>query len=155
MCIFFSSHRLCTVFIGIPEKCLLYNFSPVKQNIPLPANFVFQSTLDISEGVHVFQLCTNAKLFLPERTQRNICITTKAALLHVSITDIEIAKNRMKFFQITVRLSRRPHIRFRNNLQKRGSCTIQIYIRNRLNFIMNEFSGILFHMHPGNTYCLF
>src|SRR5690625_5673621 len=151
MSFFFGTHQTGFHFSGIPQHGLLNYSTSTFHQFNLPLDFVGNGPFYISERVHILKFCPRTKLFLAPWPDRDVCITSQAALFHIPITYFKILDNLTNFSQVGVRFLGSPQIRFRYNLNQRSTCSVQVDKCMKRILIVNRFTRILFHMNPGDT----
>ena len=117
----------------------------------MPADFKFERSLNIAEGIHVLEFRLDAEGFRSNRAERDVGVAAHAPLFHVAVTDFEVAQNLPKRLQIGGCLLGRAQVRFTDDLEQRHAGAVEIHVAYRLKFVVDQLAGILFHVNPMNT----
>ncbi len=99
----FTSHGLSDTLFHIIKACLLSHFlliDPILIRFSLSLHFIGYGCGYKLERVDVFNLHSGTKRLLPFRPYGDIHITTKRALLHVGVRDVQVTHRSMQFFQV-------------------------------------------------------
>ena len=91
MRLFFTTHCSGIAPNWIVKTCLLADLPAALDDFNLAFDLIMQCLFNETERIDVLEFGSSAQLFLSLRTYRHIGIATERALLHVAVTDIEIA----------------------------------------------------------------
>ena len=96
------------------------------QQSRLPADFKFQSPLNIPEGIHVLEFRLNPKGLGSNRSKGDIGIAAHAPFFHVAITDFKITQDLPERPQVGCSLLGCADVRLTHDLQERYSRAVEV-----------------------------
>ncbi len=96
--------------------------------------------------VQVLDLGARAEFALPLRAHRNVGIAAERPFLHVAITDLEVADQRVDLLEVGDGLRRRAHIGLRNDFQQRRTGPIEVDAGQAVKILMQRLARIFFEM---------
>ena len=103
------------------------------------------------KGIQVFYLAAGTKGLGTFGSDRYIGIAPEAAFFHISVADIQVSEDGTEMAKIRPGLFRGADIRFAHDFDERNSGSVEIDPTVWSIRIMDQLSGIFFHMDPGDA----
>src|SRR5216684_9362744 len=88
--LFFRTHGDSVAFGLIPEACLLGDAAAGFEDADVALDFVFESFLEVAEGVEIFYFDLGAELFRTAGADAYVGVAAERAFFHVAIADAGI-----------------------------------------------------------------
>ena len=145
-------------FVVVPAAGFLNDFFSFFQQFDLTFSLTLDRMGDRFERVQVLHLGTRSHTVASHRSYGEIDVGTHGAFLQFTVGNTKILTDHTQFFQIGDNFFCGTHIRLGYDLDQRDTASIIINQRAVFPFIMDQLSGILFHMHlvyPNGFFAVF
>ncbi len=125
-------------------------FGLQKFNLPFPLSF--DRPRNGLKGIQVFHLCPGPESIASHFPHGKVHIRAHRTLLQLTVGCPQILDDLAQLFQICNDFLRGTHVRLRYDLHKRHAASVVIYKRSIIPVVMDQFSGILLHVHLMNAH---
>ena len=134
-------------FVVVPAAGFLNDFFSFFQQFDLTFSLALDRVCDRFERVQVLHLGTGSHMVTSDFSYGEVDVGTHGTFLQFTVGNTKILTDHTQFFQIGDNFFCGTHIRLGYDLDQRDTASVIVYQRAVFPFIMDQLSGILFHMH--------